>query len=190
MKPLAKLSVGELAAHISAHLRKRGIDVVLSGGACVTIYSEGKYVSRDLDFIETRFATPGEIRDAMREIGFTPENRYYRHMDTDFLVEFPAGPLSLGNEPAGPIHEIEYSTGVLRILSPTDCVKDRLVAFYNWKDLQSLEQAVLVAQAHDVDLVEVRRWSRAKGMEETFATIAERLERSKRGTRKGSGTDP
>lgn len=176
MKPLAKMSVGELAAYISNHLRKRGIEVVLTGGACVTIYSEGKYVSRDLDFIETRFAKPAEIRDAMQEIGFTPENRYYRHKDTDFLIEFPTGPLSLGNEPAGPIHEIKFSTGILRILSPTDCVKDRLAAYYHWKDLQSLEQAVLVAQAHDVDFVEIRRWSRAEGMGETFAAIAGRFE--------------
>ena len=169
------MSIGELAACISSHLRKRGIDVVLSGGACVTIYSEGKYVSRDLDFIETRFATPGEIRTAMREIGFAPENRYYTHKDTEFLVEFPRGPLSLGGEPAGPIHEIKFSTGILRILSPTDCVKDRLAGFYHWKDLQSLEQAVLVARARNVDLAEIARWSAAEGMKDMFASIAARF---------------
>ena len=57
MKPISKMSVGEVAAYVSSHLRGLGIDVVLSGGSCVTIYSEGKYVSKDLDFIDTRFAT-------------------------------------------------------------------------------------------------------------------------------------
>lgn len=169
------MTVGELAAYICTHLREQDIDVVLSGGACVTIYSEGRYVSRDLDFIETRFATVSQIRDAMAGIGFTPENRYFKHTDTDYFVEFPSGPLSVGKEPAGPIDEIEFSTGVLRILSPTDCVKDRLAAYYHWNDLQSLEQAVLVAQSRKVDTREIRRWSRKEGMENAFNGIARRL---------------
>jgi hypothetical protein len=175
MKDVSKMSLGELAAYIATHLRGRGIDVVLSGGSCVSLYSEGKYVSKDLDFIDTRFAKPGEIRDAMRDIGFLPENRYFRHPQTDFLVEFPSGPLALGKEPVGAINEIEFSTGVLRILSPTDCVKDRLAAYYHWNDLQSLEQAVLVAQSNRIDLNEVKRWSKGEGMSDAFAKIAPRF---------------
>ncbi len=174
MKPVSKMSIGELAAYISSHLRDLGIDVVLSGGSCVTIYSAGKYVSKDLDFIDTRFATPREIRDAMSEIGFTPENRYFNHPEVDWLVEFPSGPLSVGKEPVGAINEIEFSTGVLRILSPTDCVKDRLAAYYHWNDLQSLEQAVLVARSNKIDLNEVKRWSKGEGMSDAFAKIAPR----------------
>jgi hypothetical protein len=169
------MSIGELAAYISSHLRDLGIDVVLSGDSCVTIYSAGKYVSKDLDFIDTRFATVREIRDAMFDIGFMPESRYFRHPETELLVEFPSGPPAVGKEPIGAINEIEFSTGVLRILSPTDCVKDRLAAYYHWKDLQSLEQAVLVAQSNDVDLDEIRRWSKGEGMSDTFAEIAQRF---------------
>jgi hypothetical protein len=58
----------------------------------------------------------------------------------------------------------------------TDSVKDRLAAFYHWKDLQSLEQAVLVARQHTIDLNEVRRWSQAEGFGEEFALIRKRLE--------------
>jgi hypothetical protein len=169
------MTVGELAAHICSHLRQRDIDVVLTGGSCVTIYSDGKYVSEDLDFIETRFATPNQIRDAMAEIGFTPENRYFVHPETEYFVEFPSGPLSVGKEPAGSVDEIEFSTGVLRILSPTDCVKDRLAAYYHWNDLQSLEQAVLVAQSCKVNVPEIARWSRTEGMSDAFNAIASRL---------------
>jgi len=175
MKPVAKMTVGELAAYISTHLRRLGIDVVLSGGSCVSIYSAGKYVSKDLDFIDTRFATPREIREAMLAIGFAPENRYFKHAEVDLLVEFPSGPLAVGKEPVGAVDEIEFSTGVLRILSPTDCVKDRLAPFYHWNDLQTLEQAVLVAQSNDVNLNEVKRWSKEEGMSDAFARIAPRL---------------
>lgn len=175
MKPVAKMSVGELAAHISSHLRGLGIEVVLSGGSCVSIYSAGKYVSMDLDFIDTRFATQREILEAMSAIGFMLQNRFFKHPDTDTLVEFPSGPLAVGKEPVGTINKIEYSTGVLWILSPTDCVKDRLAAYYHWNDLQSLEQAVLVAQSSGVDLNEIKRWSEAEGMSDAFARIASRF---------------
>ena len=69
MKALAEMSVGELAAFISSHLGTRQIEVILSGGSCVSIYGDGQYVTDDLDFIDTRFATMREIRDAMAEIG-------------------------------------------------------------------------------------------------------------------------
>jgi len=175
VKSIARMSVGELSAYIATHLRSRGIDVVLSGGSCVTIYSKGKYVSQDLDFIDTRFARIDEIRVAMLEIGFTPENRYFTHTEADYLVEFPRGPLSVGKEPVGSINEIQFSTGLLRILSPTDCVKDRLAGYYHWNDLQSLEQAVLVARAHKVDVREIARWSRAEGMADAYSRIKKRL---------------
>ena len=44
-----KISTKDLAALVYQHLKKDGIDVVLVGGSCVTIYSKDKYVSQDLD---------------------------------------------------------------------------------------------------------------------------------------------
>ena len=182
MKPLAEMSVGELAAYISSHLRGLGIDVVLSGGSCVSIYSAEKYVSQDLDFVDRRFATVRKIREAMLAIGFVPENRYFRHPQVDLLIEFPSGPPAVGKEPIGAINEIEFSTGMLRLLSPTDCVKDRLAAYYHWDDLQTLEQAVLVAQSNSIDMSEVKRWSKEEGMADAFARIAPRFSRKPRNT--------
>ena len=177
MKPVGKMTVGELAAFISSHLRQTGIDTVLSGGSCVSIYSAGKYVSKDLDFIQTGFATARKIRGAMLAIGFVYEHGNFTHPDTELLVDFPAGPLAVGKEPVAAIEEIRFSTGMLRILSPTDCVKDRLAAYYHWEDLQCLEQAVLVALANPVHLTEVRRWSDREGMSDGFEFFADRLER-------------
>jgi hypothetical protein len=39
------MTMGELAAFVCSHLQRNGIDVVLSGGGCVAIYSGGRYVS-------------------------------------------------------------------------------------------------------------------------------------------------
>lgn len=41
----------------------------------------------------------------------------------------------------------------------TDSVKDRLAAYYHWKDEHSLGQAILVATKHEVDFESIRKWS-------------------------------
>ena len=44
-------------------------------------------------------------------------------------------------------------------------------------DMTRLEQAVLVAQANEIDLAEVKRWSVAEGMGTRYAKIKDRLTR-------------
>ncbi|MDD5287128.1 MAG: hypothetical protein PHD54_14860 [Desulfuromonadaceae bacterium] len=176
MRSLLGLSIGELAAFVAEHLRNRGIDVVLVGGACICIYSENKYSSFDIDFVTTCSTSRRRIRSALTEINFVEEQRYFKNSETDFFIEFPSGPLAIGDEPPVEISTLRYSTGTLRLLSPTDCVKDRLAAYYHWKDQQSLEQAILVSRDHQLDLDEVRRWSEHEGFAEVFDSIRERLD--------------
>jgi len=89
MKPVGKMTQGELGAFIQSQLREKGIEVILSGGAAVAIYSNNKYVSRDLDLINIYGANRRKIRDIMTAIGFYEEGRYFRHPDSKFFVEFP-----------------------------------------------------------------------------------------------------
>lgn len=175
MKSIGEMDVGELGAFICEHLRKRGFDPVLTGGSVVAIYSSNKYVSLDLDFVECRGLKAAKLKEAMAELGFRAKNRYFEHPDSSYFVEFPPGPLSLGNEPIREIREIVFVTGMLRLISPTESVKDRLAAWYHWKDRQSLEQAVLVSEDHAIDLNEVARWSTVEGMGEQFEKIRNRL---------------
>lgn len=163
MKSIGDMAVGELAAFICTHLKKHDIEVVLSGGSCVSIYSNNKYVSSDLDFVDNRFDRGKKVRDALSEIGFYEENRCFKNPETDLLIEFPPGPLSVGDEPVKEVILLRFSTGELRIISPTDCVKDRLAAYYHWDDRQCLEQAILVARDNEVDLSEIERWSSHEG---------------------------
>ena len=134
----------------------------------------------DLDLVNHRFAKRREIREAMRAIGFREEGRHFTHPETDFFVEFPAGPLAVGEEPVKQIDEIALDTGILRLISATDCVKDRLAAYYHWNDGQCLEQAVLVAQAEEIDLDEVERWSEVEGKLDEFKRIRHRLATDRR----------
>ena len=177
MKHISEMSRADLGALVQEHLRGWGIDVVLSGGACVSIYSRNRYESMDLDMIHTSLMKPKRrmIRKAMKELGFVEDGRCFKHGDTDLFVEFPPGPPAVGEEPVKEIDERHEATGVLKIISPTDCVKDRLAAYYHWGDMQCLEQSLLVVRNADVDLREIRRWSRAEGKATEFEAIRKRL---------------
>lgn len=175
MKQIKKMSQSELAAFVQSQLRKKDIDVVLSGGGAVSFYSSDQYVSKDLDLINARFARRNDIKTAMEEIGFREQGRYFIHADTKFFVEFPDGPLSVGEESVKEIRDIPLSTGTLRVISATDCVKDRLCAFYFWKDQQGLAQAVLVSKNQEVNLKEIKRWSKAERKEREFEVFREKL---------------
>lgn len=171
MKSIARMSPEELSAFICQSLLDAGIVVTLTGGGCVAVWSNGEYVSKDLDFIEQGTVPRREIRAVLKDAGFNQSGRYFTHPETDFFIEFPAGPLAVGDEPVVGISERQTATGKLRLLSPTDCVKDRLAAFFHWKDRQALEQALLVARAQDVNLAEIGRWSKAEGEMKKFASF-------------------
>jgi len=175
MKPMGTMSAEEVAGLVCEALQKAGVTVTLTGGACVAIWSQGKYVSNDLDFIEEGPIPPQRVRRVMETLGFQKKGRHFVHPKTEFFVEFPTGPLMVGNERVNRVTERKTRAGSLRLLSPTDCVKDRLAAFFHWNDRQALEQASLVGQAQPVDLETIRSWSVAEGNEEKFRVFEQRL---------------
>ena len=59
----------------------------------------------------------------------------------------------------------------------TDCIKDRLAAYYYWDDLQSLEQAVWVAKKDDCNLDAVKSWSESEGELEAYQDFLKKLEK-------------
>jgi len=179
MKTIGEMSRAELAALVQERLRTNGIEVILSGGSCVSIYSDERYVSADLDMIHTSLLAPkgSVIREVMSELGFTEDGRYFKHAETDLYVHFPKGPPAIGEEPVKEFHNRRESTGILRILSPTDCVMDRLAGYFHFNDHQCLEQAILVALNNEVDLSEIERWSSSEGKRDSFLKFMLRFER-------------
>lgn len=169
----------EIAGYVCDHLNSRGINVVLSGGACVSYYCKGQYVSMDLDLVNAGLAKRDKIKAAMADIGFVEDHRYFKHPNTEYLVEFPPGPLGVGDEQVREINEIKTRAGTLRIISATDCVKDRLAGYYHWDDLPCLEQAVMVAQANRIDIKDIERWSKVEGKHDEFQQIKDRLLKKK-----------
>jgi hypothetical protein len=169
------MSAEELGGLVCTALKKAGITVTLTGGTCVTIWSQGKYVSHDLDFIEEGPVPRNKIRRVLERLGFHEDKRHFVHPQSKFIVEFPTGPLAIGAERIEKFAVRPTAAGDLRLLTPTDCVKDRLAAFFHWNDKQSLEQALMVAEIQQIDLEEVRKWSESEGAKKGFQIFEQRL---------------
>ena len=169
-----------LAARISAKLREHGVETVLCGGSCVAIYSAGRYVTRDFDFVLTAGYPARIIAEALAEIGYRPDPRVsgaFSNPDEEMLVDIRPAPPALGREPIGEPAVLAAGRFKLTLLSPTDCVKDRLAHYFYYGDRQALEQAIMVALAHRVGMREVRRWSRAEGEARKFQVFRRELAR-------------
>jgi hypothetical protein len=67
-----KIGIKELAAVTSEKLRQEGVDSILVGGACVSIYTKNKYESFDLDFVT--HATIKKVSSILAELGFQRES--------------------------------------------------------------------------------------------------------------------
>jgi hypothetical protein len=175
LKRIARMSAEELAARVCQALHDAGITVTLTGGACVAIWSNGAYESQDLDFVEQGLVPRREIRQVLRKLGFVESRRYFTHPESEFLIEFPSGPLAVGDQLVSDYAERTLPTGTLRLLTPTDCVKDRLAAWFHWNDRQALEQACLVTRAQRIDSGDLKRWARREGHDEAFRKFLRKL---------------
>jgi hypothetical protein len=160
------MSAEEIAGLVCATLEEAGITTTLTGGGCVAIWSDGKYVSKDLDFIEEGPVPRGQVKAALEKIGFHEKDRYFIHSKTDLFVEFPSGPLTVGDERVERVTTRDTAAGKLRLLSPTDCVKDRLAAYIHWNDREAFEQALLVSRTQEIDFRDLRQWARKEGAAE------------------------
>lgn len=176
MKNIGEMTMEELAAYVCSTLEKEGIETVLSGGSCVEIYSQGKYTSDDIDFIDRYNGGHTKIKNVMIKMGFREHNRYFVHDDTSLFIEFPRGPLGVGDAPVDEIEAREEETGILKLLTPTDCIKDRLAAYFHWDDLQSLEQAIWVAEQNVFDMRSIKEWSMNEKEIDKFEIFKSRVE--------------
>lgn len=157
----SNIDLKKLACFIYETLKKAGIEVILVGGGCVTIYSQNQYQSFDLDFVT--YQELKLIEKALAPLGFQRTGRCFSHDDCPFVLDFVNPPVAIGNEAIHHFKTLKTSLGSLQLLTPTDCVKDRLASFFHWNDQQALEQAVLVAKKHKINQADLKRWAKAEG---------------------------
>jgi hypothetical protein len=174
-----KMILKELAFQVGKILKEASIDAVLTGGAVVSIYTDSKYQSFDLDFIT--HSSLKELEKAFKGTGFYRDGRFFKHPETDFFIDFPAPPVSVGNTPVNEFKEIVTKDQYLKLLTPTHCVMDRLAAFYHWNDQQALVQALMVAQENEIDFERVKTWSFDERMGDKFEYFFSEYKKNKSG---------
>lgn len=154
---------------VSRALHAHGIRAVLTGGACASLHARGGDLSRDLDYIIQGRVTRAEVETALASVGFTRHGASYAHPRTAFFIEFPAGPLAIGDDDLVEPVVVRVGRASVLSLSPTDSCRDRLAAFYHWNDRQSLDVAVMIARHHRLDMRAIREWSLREGHPAAFA---------------------
>jgi hypothetical protein len=130
--------------------------------------------SNDLDFISS--ADHKRIVSAMAELGFKTAGKDFTHPATKFTVEFPSGPLAIGDdEPVKPEGGMTIDGVNVVMLSPTQSVMDRLAWFFHSNDRQCLDQALWIAQQQPVNIDTVRAWAERERHSEKFNVFFNRL---------------
>jgi hypothetical protein len=165
----------EVSVTVGDALRRQGISAVLTGGACASIYGAGRYSSIDADFVLGTTVKRDALDAVMASLGFRRDGDCYIHPRVRFFVEFPKGPLGIGDDHR--ISPVVLAFGKRRTLalSPTDSCRDRLAAFYHWKDRQSLAMAVEIALHRRVMWVVIEAWSEREGFSLEFEAFRRRV---------------
>jgi len=164
-------SLAELAAIVSEALENAGITATLTGGAAISIYSDNKYQSADLDFVSA--AVVDDLTKALAPLGFArtgrPRLSVFEHPKTNWYLEFLPAPLSFGGMYVDPSDcaRIDTGPGYLRVITPTHSVMDRLIAAAAWNEPQSLEQALLVTEhcTDKIDWQAIDAWVLREGIQ-------------------------
>lgn len=161
-------------------LRRDRIRAVLSGGACASLYAGGAYLSVDADFVLIRSCTQADLDRALAGLGFRRLRDRYIHPRIRYFLEFPPGPLAIGEDSRiRPVWRSRRGKRALA-LSATDSCRDRLAAFYHWNDRHGLMAAVVIATRNRVAYAKIKAWSRREGHEKGYATFIQEIHRRRR----------
>ena len=108
--------------------------------------------------------------DVLHQLGYRRTADFYVHSGSPFPLEFPPGPLMVGDDLIDRWDTIRRADQVLYVLSATDSCRDRLAAFMFWNDFSALEQALAVCHARrpKIDFALIRDWCRRAGHIEKF----------------------
>lgn len=168
----------ELWKYVATNLARSGVDVMLVGGAVVSVYTKGAYQSGDLDFVYFEFTRKELDRVLIDELGFKKKGRHYKHDECDHLfLEFMSFPASIGEDYNIKPDEVEVEGQVIKIYSPTDCVRDRLASYIHFDARECLDQAVMVAKKHTVNLSKIKKWCLSEKGQSQWGEFEKELEK-------------
>lgn len=169
----SNIAITDLAATVAEHLQQHGVEVTLVGGLAVEIYTENLYLTKDIDMVNTNYQKPQVLHQAMAGLGFYKQGRIYANDTTDITVEFPPGPLAVGDELIKETTAARVGNMLIPILRIEDVVKDRLAAFIHWHDNQSLVQAIAIMLKHQLNPGAFQAFCDREGTSDNYQLMAQ-----------------
>ena len=158
-KKFKGLIISQVAALLSSHLAGYGCDPVLTGRACAAIYAGPSIKPTIIDFVVREYNID-KVTQAMRDMGFHKVgHRTFASKGCIYEVFLSTHPITVGDDVVGEVKVMRTVKGPLKLLLPTDSVRQRLSMYYRWGDREALDDAVRVARRCKVDLKLVKRWS-------------------------------
>lgn len=171
----SSMTIKQSASLLSTWLREEGFDPVLVGKACVLAYLDKRDGIDRFDFMLQRFPI-NEVKKALLKFGFRQvELRTFKSKDCPYMINFPAPPITAGDELIEKFDVLSTKYGKLRILSPTDSVRCRLTTYYRWGDNEAFEDAVKIAIKEKVDMRLIERWSAREWASDRFQKFLKEL---------------
>lgn len=157
----------ELWHYVAYHLSLAGVSSVLVGGAVVSVYSAGLYRSGDIDLVAEESVK--KISIILEALDFRRIHRHFQHpLCSHIFVEIVSGPIAIGDDYKIVPDTVAVSGECLRILSPTDCIKDRLASYIYFGARECLDQAILVGRAQPYREPEIERLCRHEKSDAVF----------------------
>lgn len=172
---IPSMTLIEVAFELGTAFKESNITAVLCGGSAATFYAPEAYQSRDLDFVLSMWTNEATVLEIIKGFGFSQVGRTFASNQTPFTLDFPKGPLSVGEDPITSWNTVKKGTQELQVIRPEDSVKDRLAAYFYWNDYPGLSQAVAVASTTIIDTKEIENWARREGELEKFGDFIRRL---------------
>ncbi len=120
-----------------------------------------------------------DFRQAILDLGFEENGRVFCHPAVPITLDFPDEDIRIGRELVDRYSTLREGDLTLHILTPTDCVRDRLASFFWFNDRSALVAACGVAKARfdEVDFAEIEAWAKREGEGERYQKFMNRLHR-------------
>jgi hypothetical protein len=138
---LGSLSLSDLAAFVSEHLRSSGIEVAVVGGSAISAWTPDVYTSLDIDFAVSKGVNLRLLKRRLSEIGFKESSRIYVHPECKYTLDFVATTPYIDERPIVEFAEIKTPFGSLHVYYPLDAIMDRAAHFVHWSDDEALRVA-------------------------------------------------
>lgn len=143
-----------------------GMTVV--GGSAIEIYTEGDYVSDDLDVLVDRRAN---ATDVLRRWGFTDRGKLFTRDDWKIYVDL----MERENSGSRRLTRIlRTRNGAFRVSGPEDLILKRVRELVNWKDRgEAYSQASLIVErfGNDLDWEYIDCHAKKEGFENVIARL-------------------